>query len=128
MEKNVRNSLFMFVTGLLSTIAGALVLMYDFNPPPIVGVIFAPLIFLSVPLAITGLILIVINLYFKEVNKKKVGVYIMCCGIAMFFIGIYGFSTYGLSYLVSKVSQFSFFFWLPTIVIGLIVRSISHKL
>lgn len=127
MNPALRNSIIIFVTGLLSTMLGYSVFYNDLNPPVILSIFITPFIFFSLPLLVSGLILIIVNLFYADTNKQRIGKYIMLSGIVMFFAGIYGFSTNGLNYLVSKIAELSFFFCLPTILTGFSLKTFSSK-
>ncbi len=110
MNNKLKIAIVFTIVSLVFALLSAFVLINNISIPPFFGVILSPLSFFSVPCTITGIILIISDLFYPEVDKKGIGNYIMYFGIAMFFIGIYGFSTNGLSFFVSKVAEFSFFF------------------
>lgn len=53
---------------------------------------------------------------------RKIGLGIISLGVIMFFIGASMFTYSGnINPIVSKIGEYSFIFWLPTIILGTII-------
>jgi len=53
---------------------------------------------------------------------RKIGLGIIGLGVIMFFVGASLFTYRGnINPIVSKIGMFSFFFWVPTIILGTVI-------
>ena len=53
---------------------------------------------------------------------RKIGLGIISLGVIMFFVGASLFTYRGhINPIVSKIGMFSFFFWWPTIILGIVI-------
>ncbi len=128
MIKRLKYILIITAISLIIIILTGIIIGNNVNIPAVLAIMLSPFSFLSVPCAITGLILIVLDLFFRDTDKSKLGTILMLSGGVMFLMGIYGFSTGGLSNIVSKICEFGFIFWLPFIIIGIMLKFFSKKL
>jgi len=66
----------------------------------------------------------------KKYTFTIIGVFIILIGIGMFCFGISLFAYQGppLSRFVSKAGEYSFSYWLPTIIIGVLFLIIPKKI
>ena len=59
----------------------------------------------------------------KITRSKLIGTLIILLGIAMLFIGgsLFSYSGPRLDPIVSDIGKYSFFLWLPTIIVGVVI-------
>ena len=62
-------------------------------------------------------------------RNRIIGICLILLGIAMMFFGasMFTYQGHSLSALESKAGMYSFFLWLPTIIIGIAFMSIRRK-
>jgi multisubunit Na+/H+ antiporter MnhC subunit len=59
---------------------------------------------------------------------RKIGLGIIGLGVIMFFVGASMFTYRGnINPIVSKIGEYSFIFWLPTIILGTIVVAVGKR-
>lgn len=59
---------------------------------------------------------------------KYLGIFLIALGLAMFIVGVGAFASQGkMNFILTNFGEFSFKFWLPTIIIGSIVLALSNK-
>ena len=65
----------------------------------------------------------------KILRFSKTGFFVILLGIGMFFFGVSMFTYQGkaLNPIVSKLGMYSFFFWLPTIIVGIFITVKKNK-
>lgn len=60
---------------------------------------------------------------------KYLGLFLIALGIAMFVIGVGAFASQGkMNFILANFGEFSFTWWLPTIIIGGVVLALGGKM
>jgi hypothetical protein len=62
-------------------------------------------------------------------KNRIIGIVLIITGVAMLIIGASLFSYLGppLNPIISEIGKYSFFFWLPTLIVGIFIFSFSKR-